>query len=81
MFEYTVKMLNGALHYSTGSENSLDVGFSSCAVPKYLILVSKYFGCILGTPRILEVSERSGSLEVNLELEHCPERGECRGQV
>jgi len=49
-------MLNGALHYSTGTERGLDVGFSLCAAPNYLILVSKYFGCILGTPRIPEVS-------------------------
>ena len=30
---YCVKMLIGALHYSTGSERGLDVGFSLCAVP------------------------------------------------
>jgi len=38
-----------------GTERGLDIGFSSCAVPNYLILLSKYFGCVLGTPRILEV--------------------------
>ena len=42
------------MHCTTqpGAERGLDVGFSSCAVPNYLILVSKYFRCILGTPRI-----------------------------
>jgi len=47
-----VKMLNGALHYSNS-----DIGFSLCAVSNYLVLVSEYFGCVLRTPRILEVSE------------------------
>jgi len=28
-----VKMLNGALHYSTGTERGLDIGFSSCTAP------------------------------------------------
>ena len=76
-----VKMLNGALHYSTGTERGSDVGFSSCTAPNYLVLVSKYFRCVLWTPRILEVSEWSGSSEVNPEWECSPERGEHRGQV
>src|SRR5882724_7757063 len=50
-----VKMLNGALHYSTRTERSLNIGFSLCAVPTSYFV--KYFRCVLGTPRILEVSE------------------------
>jgi len=50
-------MLFSALHYSTGAERGLDIGFSSCTAPNYLILVSEYFKCILGTPRIPEGSE------------------------
>ena len=51
-----VMMLNGTLHYSTRTERGSDIGFSSCTVPNYLVLLSKYFGCILGTLRILTVS-------------------------
>ena len=75
----TVKMLNGALHYSTRSKRGSDIGFSSCTALKYLILVSENFGCILGTPRILEVSGEDWEFRSNLELEHHPERGEHRG--
>ena len=47
------------MHCTTqpGAERGLDIGFSSCAAPNYLILVSEYFGCVLGTLRIPEVSE------------------------
>ena len=52
-----------------GAERGLDIGFSLCAVPNYLILMSKYFRCVPGTPRISgSVWELSGSSEVNLEL-------------
>ena len=44
--------LFSALHYSTRTERGLDVGFSSCMAPNYLILVSKFLKCNLGTPRI-----------------------------
>jgi len=38
-------------------------------VPNYLVLVSEYFRCLLGTPRISgSVCELSGSSEVNPEL-------------
>ena len=53
MFEYTVT--NGcSVHCTTqpGAKRGSDVGFSSCAAPNYLVLVSKYFKCIPGTPRI-----------------------------
>ena len=33
MFENTVKMLNGALHYSTGTKRDSDIGFSSSTAP------------------------------------------------
>jgi len=46
-----------------------DDGFSSCAAPNYLVLVSKYFRCIPGVPRISgSVCKLSGSLEVYPEL-------------
>src|SRR5882724_5968298 len=48
---------SSALHYSTWSQRGSDIGFSSCTVPNYLILVSKYFRCVPGTLRILEVLE------------------------
>ena len=44
--------LYSALHYSTRAERGSDIGFSLCAVPNYLILMSEYFKCILGTLRI-----------------------------
>ena len=47
----------------------MDIGFSLCAAPNYLILVSEYFRCILGIPRISgSVWKLSRSLEVNPEL-------------
>ena len=47
------------MHCTTqpGAERVLDIGFSSCAAPNYLILMSEYVRCILGTLRIPEVSE------------------------
>jgi len=47
----------------------------------YPILLSKYFRYILGTLRILEVSEVVWEFRSNLELENHPEREEHRGQV
>jgi len=58
VFEYTVT--NGcSVHCTTqpGAKRGSDVGFSSCAVPNYLVLVSEYFRCIPGTLGIPEVSE------------------------
>ena len=47
----------------------MDIGFSSCTVSNYLILMSEYFRCILGVLRISgSVWKLSRSLEVNLEL-------------
>jgi len=40
-----------------GAERGLDIGFSLCTAPNYLVLVSEYFGCILGTLSIPEVLE------------------------
>ena len=46
-----------------------DIGFSSCAAPNYLVLMSEYFRCVPGTLRISgSVQKLSGSLEVNPEL-------------
>ena len=43
----------------------MDIGFSLCATPDYLIFMSEYFRCILGTPRISRsVQKLSGSSEV-----------------
>ena len=36
----------------------LDIGFSSCTAPEYLLLVSEYFGCVPGAPM------KSGGSEV-----------------
>jgi len=50
-----------------GTWRGSDIGFSS---PNYLVLLSKYFRCIPGTPRILKVSgevQREGSIEVKYE--------------
>ena len=80
MFEYTVKMLNSAVHYSLGTERGSDVGFSSCTVPtSYSCL--RISGAFQGLQGFQKCQEWSGSLEVNLELKYCPERGECRDQV
>ena len=47
----------------------MDIGFSLCTAPDYLVLVSKYFRCIPGTLRISRsIQKLSGSLEVILEL-------------
>jgi len=59
MFEYTIKMLFSALHYSTWSQEGFRCNFSSCMAPNYLILMSEHFKCVPGTPRIPEVV-RSG---------------------
>src|SRR5882724_8827670 len=75
-----VTLLNGALHYSTGTKRGLDIGFSLCAVPT-LHSCPSISGVFWGLQGFWGCQERSGSLEVNLELEHHPERGECRGQV
>ena len=47
-----------SVHCTTqpGAERGSDVGFSSCAFPNYLVLMSKYFRCVLGIPRIPVVS-------------------------
>jgi len=69
------------VHCTTQTEarRCFDVGFSSCAVPDYLLLMSEYFKCI---PEVLRITgsvwELSGSLEVNLELS-IVQRGEHRG--
>ena len=72
------------MHCTTqpGAERGSEISFSLCAVPNYLVLVSKYFGCIPGTLRIPEVlgevhefgsksrttvSSREGSIEVEYE--------------
>jgi len=54
MYNPNVMMLNGTLHYSTWNQRGLDIGFSSCAVPNYLILC----------PSILDVFGDSEDLEV-----------------
>ena len=48
-----------SVHCTTqpGAERGSDIGFSLCTAPNYLILVSEYFRCVLGTLRIPEVSE------------------------
>ena len=47
----------------------MDIGFSLCAVPDYLILMSKYFRCVLGTLRISgSIQKLSRSSEVIPEL-------------
>ena len=48
-------VMNGcSVHCTTqpGADRGLDVSFSSCTVLNYLVLMSKYFKCIPGTPRI-----------------------------
>jgi len=63
-----VRML---VHCTTqpGAKRGLDIGFSLCIVPNYLILMSKYFICVLGVLRISgSVWKLSRSLEVNPEL-------------
>ena len=57
----------------------LDIGFSSCAVPNYLLLLSEYFGCVLGIPRNSGGAEVIQSSEGNPEL-RIVQRGEHRGQ-
>jgi len=59
----------------------LDVSFSSCTVLNYLVLMSKYFSGIPGTPRISGDIRSVLEFRSNLELECSPERGEHRGQV
>ena len=59
------------MHCTTqpGAERGSDFSFSSCAAPDYLILVSEYFRCVPGTPRISgSVWKLTGSLEVIPEL-------------
>ena len=47
----------------------MDISFSSCAVPNYLVLMSEYFRCVLGVLRISgSVWKLSRNLEVNPEL-------------
>ena len=43
-----------SVHCTTqpGAERGLDVSFSLCTVPNYLILMSEYFKCVPGTLRI-----------------------------
>jgi len=73
-------MLNSALHYSTRTERGSDVGFSSAlCLPCTLVQV---FQVRSGDSEDFQrCQEKSGSSEVNLELECHPERGEHRGQV
>ena len=57
-----------------------DIGFSLCAAPDYLLLMSEYFRCILEVLRMSgSVQKSSGSSEVNLGLS-VVQRDECRGQ-
>jgi len=69
-------MLNGALHYSTGTKRFQT--FASSHALYHLILLSKYFKCILGTLRFLEVSKMFWEFGSNPELSISPERGGCR---
>src|SRR5882724_11217140 len=65
------QVLGSKVHCTTQPEprGVSDIGFSLCAAPNYLILMSEYFRCVLGTLRITRsVWKLSGSLEVNLEL-------------
>src|SRR5882724_10763289 len=81
---YWKDVTNGcSVHCTTqpGAKRGSDVSFSSCTAPNYLVLMSKYFRCILGTLRIPEVSEVVQEFGSNPELECSPERGEHRGQV
>jgi len=59
-------MLFSALHYSTGAERGFGHWLQLVHSANYLILVSEYFRCILGTLRISELSvvQREVSVEV-----------------
>ena len=54
MFEYTAKMLNGALHYSTRVKRGLDIGFSLCAAPTsyFCPSISGVFQVLQGFPEV-----------------------------
>jgi len=73
-------MLNGALHYSTGTKRGSDIGFSSCAAPTSYSCLS-ISGAFQGLQGFQRCQERSGSSEVNPELENSPEREEHGDQV
>ena len=75
-----VKMLNVALHYSTGTERSLDIGFSSCAAPT-LYSCPSISGAFWGLWGFQKCQKWSGSSEVIWNLEYSPEREEHRGWV
>ena len=82
MFEYTVMMFFSALHYSTWTREGFWMLASACV----LCLTTSYlFPSISDVFRGLQGFQKcqnlSGSLELNLDLERSPERGECKGQV
>ena len=58
-----VKMLNSALHYSTGAERGSDMGFSLCAVPTSYFHLS-ISSALQGLQGFQKCWERSGSSEV-----------------
>ena len=74
-----VVVANGALHFSTGAERVFGcwLQLMHCT---YLVLLSEYFRCVPGTPRIPEVSEVVQESEVIWNWSIF-QRGECRGQV
>jgi len=75
----TVKMLNGVLHYSTGTERSSDVGFSSCTVPT-LYSCLRISGAFWGLQGFWKCWKQSGSSEVIWNWSII-QRGEHRDQV
>jgi len=58
-----VTLLNGALHYSTGTKRGLDIGFSSCAAPTSYSCLS-ISGAFQGLQGFWKCRKWSGSSEV-----------------
>jgi len=72
-------MLNGTLHYSTGTERfGCWLQLVHCT---HLILLSEYFGCVLGTPKILEVLGEVQEFGSKSRTGVLSRERECRGQV
>jgi len=52
MFEYTVMNVVQCTALLNQNQEGFGHWLSSCTVPNYIVLMSKYFKCILGTLRI-----------------------------